>query len=293
MSNHLRRLVGVFTYLALCPGPAAADTVVGNFTGGDPGEGLALQTDSGSSFAYAVRFTSEPGPATRTVDGVPFVREVDEPGVTVSGPNVVQSNNWGAQPAYGDTPNDSSLEEIMWDIYFGGSESSLEIDLDIEPRTPYKLQLLFSENFYTSADRSFDVVIQGVTEVEDLNVYALGGGSKDPDPDAGVALTHEFFSGTDTTLSVELRNTGNTNDTTPIISALTLEQVPEPSTWVLAVVAMALLAVRPGKGAKRKARLPVAARPRAEARSPRGRPPQEGRSHESGNTPANVKRASV
>lgn len=235
------RAIGLLAVTVLLGSAVQGEVVVGNFSGGDPGEGLDLEAAPGGSFVYAVRFTSEPVPAARTVGGVDFVRELDEPGVTVttpSGLNLVRSNNWATQPEYGATADDESLEEVLWDIYFGQSGTTLSIGAAIEPNRQYQLQLLFTENFYRGTDRSFDVVIEGVTEVDDLNIYAAGGGSKDPDPDAGVVVTYEFFSGPDTTLNIDLAATGNTSDTTPVISALTLEEVPEPGGLALGTTAL-------------------------------------------------------
>lgn len=95
---------------------------------------------------------------------------------------------------------------------------------------PYKLQLLFFDifqNFLGSNTRTFDIVIEGIPEISNFDIV-LNSAS---DQSVGALVTHSFIA-SDSVLDIELRPTSTLNFS-PIISALTVEVVPEPSTMLL------------------------------------------------------------
>ena len=129
-----------------------------------------------------------------------------------------------------------------------GPNANTTMEIKVENLTigqPYQLQLLFYDIFQTfavlgSGDRLFDIKINGSTKIMNFDIIALTGSSRT----AGALVTHSF---TGPFLDIELipRSTLNFS---PMISALTVEVVPEPSTVLLLGTGLAgLVAWRMGK----------------------------------------------
>jgi hypothetical protein len=183
-------------------------------------------------FAYAINFTPEGSPDTRTVGGVEFTRDALVAGATVT--SQFAADNWGTRPEYGATADDNALEEIMWDIKWSGNPNAVSIDLDVDPGTLYKLQMLFSENFWNNrGSRTADILFEGATAVSGFDIQAISG-PRGGSPTAGALYTYQFIA-TDSVLNIGLIPGGGASDLNPIINALTLEVevIPEPSTFLI------------------------------------------------------------
>ena len=119
----------------------------------------------------------------------------------------------------------------------GGSPLGIPTIMGIEvggliPGQPYKLQLLFFDIFQTSPllsggafTRLFDIKINGSTKIMNFDIIALTGSSRTD----GALVAHSF---TGPFLDIELIPRSNLNFS-PMISALTVEVVPEPGTMLL------------------------------------------------------------
>jgi hypothetical protein len=213
--------------LALAAATAPAQSL-GTFTGGDVGEGLDLD----GNFLYAVNVL---GPAAGQVRDANFTGE----------PAGVTFGNWNAQipnwidTEYGDSPADNALEEAMDSIRHVGAQDGVgTIALaGLTPGTQYQLQLLFQEG---CCDRGFDVLVEGVTAVENFDTGEITN-------TAGTYIRRTFTAGDDT-LNIELNGPGGAGtfaDRNPIINALTLEIIPEPaSLGLLTLAGVGLLARR-------------------------------------------------
>ena len=206
-------------------------TVIGIFTGADPGEGLDLQ----GTFPYAIDAATL-GAAGGQVHGALFTDE-SAPGVTLDSGN--KTALWNTGISYGDSPEDNLLEEIMGSISWSDASrvtvpphptplSAVYLTLtNLEVGASYKLQLLFAEQQWP---RGFDVHINGAHVANDFcPAFFQGGGFplKFPD-DRGVVLTHTFVANSKD-LRVVLDGTTTTNpeftDHNAIINAATLERV--------------------------------------------------------------------
>ena len=206
-----------------------AQTTIGIFTGGDPGEGLDLE---GTNFLYAI----DAGPEASIgglVGDASFVSEDLVLDGTVATGN--KAGSWNSGIVYGDTFNDFALAEIMASISWSDwnrATSAVHISLsNLVVGASYKLQLLFAEQAWP---RGFDVFVDGLQVADDFApVFYQGGGFPLAYPDnQGVVLTHNFVA-RGPVLSVILDGKGTTTpqftDHNAIINALTLEQVGAPA----------------------------------------------------------------
>ena len=125
----------------ICVGVPAAVTKT-TFTGGDLGEGLSLS----GTFEYAVNVQSKQD-EDRTVQGVTFLSSNSDSlpaGVSVTG-GISDADDWGDKPEYGSSDDDESLEEMMYDIIWSGTDNEMQIDMPVDAGQKYQLLLLFSE----------------------------------------------------------------------------------------------------------------------------------------------------
>ncbi len=183
---------------------------VGAFSGGDPGEGLDLQ----GHFLYAVNVGT--GGLAGRVGDARFGPDTS-PGVTITAPNEIPG--WHS-PAYGDTPNDNDLEGVMRSIRWTGAPTlQVGIRLAVETGVTYKLQILCSDN---SANRGFDVIIEGTTEV-----FGFSPGLEQGVPVAaqGAVVTHEFTAADDELEILLDGSAAGFTDPNPILNAFTLERI--------------------------------------------------------------------
>jgi hypothetical protein len=215
------------------PQPTVFAGSVGRFSGGDEGEGL----DMSGQFAYAVNVG---GPGGAMVGNAIFTDGSNEGATAGVSINPLPSNqipDWLA-PEYGDSANDQGLETVMQSIRWF-TPPGLEVDLEVEAGQAYQLQLLFAEQ---CCDRGFDISLEGEMVVDNFNVQLAQGGINDTS--AGAVYSHTFTAGDDV-LNIAL---GGVNqlapDNNPILNAVTLEVVPEPSSAVLLVLGLLGLLAR-------------------------------------------------
>lgn len=228
-----RREVG--TYLQSKYGIAGAYTFarkdtfsVGQFTGGDIGEGLDLD----GTFLYAVNF-GEPGHAPLPIGDATFTPHDGTPGLTFTAPNQIVPGGW-ADVEFGATTNDNNLERVMESIRWTGGPGPATFNLSgLTVGERYKLELLFVEN---SGNRGFDIDIEGEMILENFFPVNVQGGLVNPDP-RGAVFTYEFLA-LDNTLNIALRGTGAAGtDINPILGGLTLQiAAPEPSSILLGLI---------------------------------------------------------
>ena len=234
------KTIGILTFLvgsgiALV---ASAETVhfgtLASFSGPD-------DLDLAGTFAYAVDFPGGGG----TVKGLAFTGET-APGVSITAERT--ADPWSPKPEYGADADSNALEDVMLGIRYSlwqdPAPNTISINLTVEDGQPYKLQLLWSENYWpNSGRRFFDVVVDGQLAIDELDVNAVQG---DPPGTAsaprsspatkGAVYTHTLTA-SGTTLNITLSH-GSTagGDFNEIINGLTLEEVPEPASLILLAV---------------------------------------------------------
>lgn len=197
--------------LAVAP-MALGQTTIGDFTGGDEGEGLDLD----GWFAYAVAFG---GPAAGPVQDANFTDD-SAPGVSVSAEFSI--TDW-TSPNFGSTTNDDNLETAVRSIRWSSAPETVDISLaNLDPGRNYKLQLLFTEG---CCERGFDVFVEGNLVADDFGPFQYISSSASE----GAVVTYEFIA-TDSTLNITLNGVPTSfPDQNPTISALTLEQGAFPA----------------------------------------------------------------
>lgn len=195
--------------------PKWEQTMIGTFTGGDAGEGLDLD----GTFLYAINVG---GNAVGRIRDADFTGP-DAPGVTLTA-------TWGAthNREFGDTANDNRLEQVMHSDRYGDPTRPVIVQLaNLMPGRSYQLQLLFAEDW--TMGRGFDVMVDGATSVDDLNLGGIQGGVSVSN--RAVVVTHEFIA-EGSTVTIEL----NGNQVTayanrdPLLCGFTLEALPQK--WV-------------------------------------------------------------
>jgi hypothetical protein len=219
----------VFSAIFLVASRSEAQTSTGFFVGPDSGQGLDLS----GTFLYSVQFSTN---GARTVSGLAFSDYTDVAGLVIS--THFHVDNWGTKPEYGSSASANALEDMMQDIvYYSLADFSLSLpNLTVGSR--YKLQLLVSENYYDGINflpnqrRYQSLAVEGTQVL--TNMDSLLGSTWTAAPNThtkGVVITHEFVAG-DSTMNLDFIR-GSTPDTAPIVNALTVEAVPEPSAMLL------------------------------------------------------------
>src|SRR5690606_37343918 len=118
-------------------------------------------------YVYAVNFSANA--QAFTVNGVTFKQHAQTSGLSVDANGLF--NNWGSRPEYGNAASDDGLEDVAWDIAYGRWGADIGFDAQVQAGTKYQLQLLFSENYWTEVGRrAFDVVIEGLTAIDEFDV---------------------------------------------------------------------------------------------------------------------------
>ncbi len=204
-------------------------TTVSTFTGGDPGEGLDFE----GAFVYAVNLG---GPGGLQIGDARFTADTATPGLRINAE--YHAPNWSS-PNYGSSPNDDVLETLMqsarWtdtrnpqNVLSRGETLSLEL-ANLTPGQEYVLQLLFGN---TGTGRGFDVVINDTLVLDNFSPADYGASDS-----VGVVVTHRFEAA-GSLLSIVLDGYPMAVQNPfslphPVLFALTLEAVPEPSSWLL------------------------------------------------------------
>jgi hypothetical protein len=235
--------------------PSSASTVTPGlgtltpFTGGDPGEGL----DLGGDFAYALD-SGNTTPGNVVVGGATFVpASGGTPPDGVTGASNDFRYSTGAPPFvvdYGNSANDSNLENVVDTVWFG---SDFSHGLSVTPGTTYKLQFIFQESFsafHGTPNRNFDVLHE-TPDSPNTPVLAIDNlvQSQETTTSQGLVYTYQFTA-PDSTFSFRLTDNPG-DDGNAILGALTLEVVPEPSSLaLLAAGALAVTYRRPRRASK-------------------------------------------
>ncbi len=172
--------------------------------------------DLSGNIAYAVNFS--PVTPDVTVDGTTFqtfTANADVEGLTVT-PEPIRSFT-GSEGFFKQFPalgGDDNLNTVIGSFIDANSDgvdlTEFDMGLEVVSGQAYRLQLLFSEGFFTeSGARVFDVSIEGSLEVGDLDPFKVLGDAGIA-PDAGtmagaVVVTHDFVAGDDT-LNINFKN---------------------------------------------------------------------------------------
>ncbi len=190
------------------------------------GYGAARGLDLIGNFLYGCNI-GLPG-AVGGVDDVYFGAD-NASGITVSAPNAI--NDWWAGD-FGGQPGDNLLEAVYSSIRWANRDNAdpamrtLQVTLaNLTPGRKYKLQLMFVDA--PTYNRVFDILVEGSTVFAGFNTYTAQG--YHPTTESASALVHEFTAA-DATLDIELSGLSTAvGDPNPILSGLTLEEIPTPA----------------------------------------------------------------
>lgn len=206
-------------------GMIASTASVGTFSS-------AADLDFSGNFIHAINIG---GPGGATVGDATFT---DDAGVVFA---ENQIGAWfGGGPNYGATADDTALSSVMNSIRWTGTNTQTEgvdLDLPVTEGRLYKMQLLFDEN--SNPGRQQDIMLDGLLIWDD---FATGTSFGNND---GAYFSY-VFNATDDNLDLFLSGFGtNGTDVNPILNAVTLEQLPEPSrAMLLALGGLAMLVRR-------------------------------------------------
>ncbi len=228
------RTLFAFTLLTAFCSFAAANPVIGTYSGGDPGEGLDFQ----GQFAYAIDFGSPAAPAPPaggfTIGNAAFTGWTATPGAT----NVANSEDSGIFQT-GTTTDDAALKRLVDTGRWASGTTNITSDLAVQSGRQYLLQLIFQEGWNASAPgiRQFNIDVEGVRLATNFDITAVTGPhnvNRAATPPIttpktlGAVLTYGLTA-SDNSLNIVLSHGATDN---PRIEALTLEIVPEPATLI-------------------------------------------------------------
>ncbi len=193
----------------------AQEVTTGSFTGADPGEGLDLTTDAGSTFVYAVNVG---GSTPIQVGDLTFTDDRDVPGFTWEAVNHIA--NWGDVNDFGPDEADSALADVMHSIRWTAVPGSVKITLeDVTPGAEHRLQLMFAEK---CCQRGWDIMVNGELVADEFSARAL---TNDADLTMGAFFRYDFVP-TEPTIEIDLNGeNADFADRNPILSAVTLERI--------------------------------------------------------------------
>lgn len=184
-------------------------------TGGDAGEGLDLT----GTFLYAFNIGTNGAPGV--IGGVEFTDETNNGagGITISTTNEIAA--WNGQPAFGDSPSDDALENLLWSIRYAGRVSITLTGLT--PGKPYKTQILFLER---CCARASDIYIDGVLKLDEFAPFTYQDNVANPSR-AAIAVIGFIATGTSTEIVLDggTVTTPAYTDRSPLVCGLTLEAV--------------------------------------------------------------------
>ena len=210
--------------------------------------------DFSGYFVYAVNVGDLSGNVGATIGNATFTGQAVS-GVEVNAENTIFPG-WGSKPEYGSSPDDDALESIMHSIRYDSSGNAalpgIEVNLDVTPGKLYLLQLLFSENGYTTpGSRAFNIKIEDEMAYANLDGPAVTG-PWSGNPTLGVVFT-KLIRARDDKLNILLDPGTIYANHDAILNAFTLELVPEPSTLVIfGLGAVVLLPLGPRFRRKKK-----------------------------------------
>ena len=231
VSHFSSRLIAIVFCVGVLASNGQSIEITG-FTGGDPGEGLDFEGD----FLYAVNISGFGG---QVLGDTRFTEDDDTDGFDIISTHDLPT--W-ATPEYGETEADDDLEEIMQSIRWSNvptDQPTVDIEMTVESGQAYKLQMLFTES---CCDRGFDIFLDEELLVDDFAIFEH---HKDdiwniPSREDGVLITHEFTASSNLLFLQLGTEAVEFPDNNGIISALTLEIVPEPSGLILLALGICL-----------------------------------------------------
>jgi hypothetical protein len=211
---------------------AGGEASIGSITGVD-------SLDLSGMFLYALDFGNShslQGSGPRTIAGLTFEPAETATGVYTYADNVLYYNQPNFAAFGSNHPDDFVLEDVLATIRYEGTtgdEDAVAVDLmGLTPGLEYKLQLMFSDA--NASNRFFDIVVNDVLVWNDFSVGSVTGG----DPLMGAYFTYQFIADR-TELNVLLHGAAYASDVNPLVSALTLEVIPEPGAVSLMIVGLA------------------------------------------------------
>jgi hypothetical protein len=224
---------------------AAANPVIGVYTGGDPGEGLDFQ----GNFAYAIDF----GGATTANPTIGDAKFTGWQAGATPGATIVANMEDSGFFQTGTTAADAALESLVDTGRWADGMNNITADLAVQPGRQYMLQLIFQEGWNASAPgiRQFNIDVEGnrlatnfdITEVTGPQTLNRSLTPPNETPNTRGAVLSYSLTASDPTLNVVLSHGAIDN---PRIEALTLEIIPEPATLVmLGLLAASGLAIGP------------------------------------------------
>ncbi len=221
-----------------------------------------LLLDSGSAVIAVDTF----GDADRVVNGVTFQTDAARAPITESvingGVTVVTAraaagggeiDGWAAAPLFtgADATSATNLGLIMQDIRWSLAPDGTTVDVTgLNSGTIYDVQLLFNEG--ADRDRRWDIGVDGVLVVDDMSSEGEGIWS----PENSFAYQGRFDPGADGALNILLQqHIGGEDpmglDNNPILQAVIIHQIPEPSVTTLIAAMAAVLGVFVGRRRRR------------------------------------------
>ena len=200
--------------------------------------------DLTGNLVYAINFS--PASPNLEVDGTTFqtlTASADVVGASVA-PEPIRSFS-GTEGFFNQFPalgGDADLNTVLGSFIDSSTADNMDlpqfdVGLDVNSGQAYKLQMLFSEGFFTEAgQRIFDVSIEGTLEVDDLDAFQVlvdAGITPAAETPGAVLVTHDFVAG-DNRLDLTFTNSASLS----VLSGLTLEAVPEPSGGALTMIGL-------------------------------------------------------
>ncbi|MFW6107575.1 MAG: malectin domain-containing carbohydrate-binding protein [bacterium] len=208
----------VLSCLLLAGGASAEVVHFGNVSS----FGDASELDFSGDITYAVNV----GGSTTPVIGDAAFTTDSVAGCSVTAQN--QANPWSSRPELGPTADDDALEGMLHSIRWSGDPRSVDVELDVTAGRTYKMQLLWTENYWNEPDehRFFDVRVEGALAVDELDARAVTGEWTQPQH-SGAVYTHQLVV-PDDELSFSVDPGGSNYDNNPILNAFLIEDVTPP-----------------------------------------------------------------
>jgi hypothetical protein len=193
------------------------------------------------NFIAALDFGNTGGP--KNVNGLVFQPAEGSAVTHIWAENTLAYN----RPNTGNAQLDDVLESIRWEEN-NGEGDNLAVDIsNLTAGAIYELTLMFSDS--NAMNRVFDVTVNEIQIWDDFSAGSQTGG----DNAKGAKLVYRFTSdGTELNIVLDGASVPGFagQDRNPLLSALTLELVPEPGTAALAALATGALTLRRRRNAR-------------------------------------------
>lgn len=194
--------------------------------------------DLSGEFLYTVNVSPNTAEAFQIGD-LMFTSSDNTAGVAVTSTHA--RDNWLSRPEYSESTWSDSLESIMWDMRFSTS-GPVNIDLAVEQGAEYKLQLFFSDAYWTEQGmRQFDIMVEDALAVDEFDIVGVTG-RREGGLNRGAVYTYNFTA-LDSNLDIDLLRGSGGQDQIPIINGFSLEVVPAPGAFALLAAGAAPLLI--------------------------------------------------